>query len=564
MLAGYDFAEASTLATPYVGWMGINEGDPLYAPLQTKSPTTDTQFPVLSPGYPTITVNSATGTAVLSLQVNDTIKPEVVTARIDYGSDTNYGTFSTSSPGFSRTPTVSLPWILNQVYHYRLTLSDPAGNITTTGDYVYGSNIDTTPPSVSMTSPANGATVTGTVTLSATATDNVGVTGVQFKLGGSNLGSAVTGAGPAYSVSWDTTTATYGPHTLTAVAGDAAGNTATSSVSITVNNPVSPPVISAVSAGSISSSGGTVTWTTDKASDSQVAYGTTTGYGSASVLYPALVTSHSINLTGLAASTTYHYQVLSRDAQGNLASSGDFTFTTAAPPVGPQPLLQIHADASEVSGVTNGSIVTPGVAPAGFTGTVVVNGSGSVNFAPAQVGNGVFFQSCCSNYNTAYYKFTGAGVGSIFNVNQGQISFYLKSRYSFAQRQVSAPSKRYAFDVRDGNVGNHLFNFLTQVTSGYLQFNYTVAGSPQYYFVPKGTEDLLFGNGVPLKVALTWDGSVVNLYLNDTLVKSTPYIKPTPNWTAASNFDLGAYEYFSFGGYNVSDDVIDEFTVTGQ
>jgi hypothetical protein len=57
---------------------------------------------------------------------------------------------------------------------------------------------------------------------------------------------------------------------------------------------------------------------------------------------------------------------------------------------------------------------------------------------------------------------------------------------------------------------------------------------------------------------------VVNLYLNDTLVKSTPYIKPTPNWTAASNFDLGAYEYLTAGGYNGSDDVIDEFTVTGQ
>jgi uncharacterized protein (TIGR03437 family) len=39
--------------------------------------------------------------------------------------------------------------------------------------------------------------------------------------------------------------------------------------------------------------------------------------------------------------------------------------------------------------------------------------------------------------------------------------------------------------------------------------------------------------------------------------------KPTPNWSAASNFDVGAYEYLTFGGYDASDDIIDELTVTG-
>ena len=61
-------------------------------------------------------------------------------------------------------------------------------------------------------------------------------------------------------------------------------------------------------------------WTTDKAADSQVAYGTTDAYGLLSALVSTLTTSHTVNLTGLSASTTYHYQVLSRDANGNLAS----------------------------------------------------------------------------------------------------------------------------------------------------------------------------------------------------------------------------------------------------
>jgi hypothetical protein len=62
-------------------------------------------------------------------------------------------------------------------------------------------------------------------------------------------------------------------------------------------------------------------------------------------------------------------------------------------------------------------------------------------------------------------------------------------------------------------------------------------------------------------VSLAWDGSTIKLYLNGALVKSSAYSAVTPNWTAASNFDLGAYEYQTFGGYNVSDDIIDEFTV---
>ena len=95
---------------------------------------------------------------------------------------------------------------------------------------------DTTPPTVSITAPADGATVSGTaVTVSATAADNVGVAGVQFKLDGANLGAEDTTS--PYSVTWNTTTATNGSHTLTAVARDAAGNTTTSAgVSVTVNN----------------------------------------------------------------------------------------------------------------------------------------------------------------------------------------------------------------------------------------------------------------------------------------------------------------------------------------
>ena len=100
---------------------------------------------------------------------------------------------------------------------------------------------DTTPPTVSLSAPNGGATVSGSgVTLAATAGDNVGVVGVQFKLDGGNLGTEQT-ASP-YAVSWNTTVVANGLHTLTAVARDAAGNTTTSSsVSVTVSNTAPPP-----------------------------------------------------------------------------------------------------------------------------------------------------------------------------------------------------------------------------------------------------------------------------------------------------------------------------------
>ena len=56
------------------------------------------------------------------------------------------------------------------------------------------------------------------MTLTANATDNVGVTGVQFQLDGTNVTGPMTVVGPAYTYSWNSKTATNGPHTLTAIA----------------------------------------------------------------------------------------------------------------------------------------------------------------------------------------------------------------------------------------------------------------------------------------------------------------------------------------------------------
>ena len=208
---------------------------------------------------------------------------------------------------------------------------------------------DWTAPTVSITSPAAGAQVSGNVTITAAASDTVGVAGVQFKVDGVNLGSRDNYA--PYSASWNTSTAAAGTHTLTAVAQDTSGNTRTSAaVTVTVGaaappTDTTPPVISAVTASSVTSSGATIAWTTNEASDSQVEYGSTTAYGSTSTPNPALVTTHSTALS-LSANTLYHFRVRSRDAAGNLATSGDFTLTTAAVADTTPPTVSISAPAA--------------------------------------------------------------------------------------------------------------------------------------------------------------------------------------------------------------------------
>jgi thermitase len=94
---------------------------------------------------------------------------------------------------------------------------------------------DTAPPSVSFTSPSSGGNVSGTVTLQVSASDNVAVSSVSFSVDGVHQGSDTSSP---FSYSWNTTTVTNGSHTLSATATDAAGNSSSASVTVTVNNPV--------------------------------------------------------------------------------------------------------------------------------------------------------------------------------------------------------------------------------------------------------------------------------------------------------------------------------------
>src|SRR5882724_2403332 len=129
---------------------------------------------------------------------------------------------------------ISLAWIPQQAFA-QLTLAQLIGCVPGLLPCP-----DTTPPTVRITSPASGATVSGTITVTADASDNVGVAGVQFNYNGTNFGAEDTSS--PYTATAYTNNVPDGSYTLTAVARDAAGNQTTSApVTITVSNAPPPP-----------------------------------------------------------------------------------------------------------------------------------------------------------------------------------------------------------------------------------------------------------------------------------------------------------------------------------
>jgi hypothetical protein len=255
--------------------------------------------------------------------------------QVEYGPTPAYG----SSTVLESRPALAHAALLSDLtpattYHFRLRSGTGPGPTVVSDDAEFTTPavaVDSAPPSVLIMNPAPGSSVSGTVAASANATGNKGVASVQFMLDGTELGAPVTAA--PFVFPWDTTGAPEGPHTLGAIARDAAGNSATAVVSVVVSN--TPPVISPPSIGAAAANRVDVLWTTDQRADSAVEYGPTSAYGSATPVNPAHGTGHAMTLSGLSPGTLYHYRVKSRNAAGVPAVSGDYTFTTLGAAGGP-------------------------------------------------------------------------------------------------------------------------------------------------------------------------------------------------------------------------------------
>lgn len=180
---------------------------------------------------------------------------------------------------------------------------------------------DVTPPVVTITSPAAG-NVSGNINISASATDNIIVSGVQFQLNGTNFGTEILSS--PFSIPWNTLSYTNGPYSISAIARDGAGNRDTSTVVIvTVNNTISDTIaptvaITGPAAGNVS---GTVT-ITGNATDNIGVAGVQflldgVNLGAEDITSPYSGTWNS----STAASGTHVLTARARDTSGNVTTS---------------------------------------------------------------------------------------------------------------------------------------------------------------------------------------------------------------------------------------------------
>lgn len=197
--------------------------------LQTN--TSDTTAPSVSVTGPT---NNATVSGTVNFTANAT--DNVGVAGVQFRVNGNVvGTEDTTSPYSTSFNTTTL---VNGTYTLTATARDAANNVTTSAPITLVINnpvVDLIAPTVGVASPTSNQTVAGNTTLTASATDNVGVASVRFNVNGNAIGTAINTA--PYSFVLDTTTLTNGSHSITAIATDAAGNSTTSAaVTINVSN----------------------------------------------------------------------------------------------------------------------------------------------------------------------------------------------------------------------------------------------------------------------------------------------------------------------------------------
>ena len=287
--------------------------------------TTPPTVSLASPG------SSVSGTQILTANASDT---QSGIASVQFLLDGQPLATVTAAP-------YTFSWNTTSVSNSQHTLTaiatDGAGNTATTAT-VTVTVLDTTPPTVSLASP--GSSVSGTQILTANASDTQsGIASVQFLLDGQPL-ATVTAA--PYTFSWDTTSVSNSQHTLTAIAKDGAGNTATTApVTVTVLD-TTPPTVSLASLPS--SVSGTQILTAN-ASDTQSGIASVQFLLDGQPLATVTAAPYTFSWDTTSVSNSQHtLTAIAKDGAGNTATSAPVTVTVANTVVTPTeiPVISFH------------------------------------------------------------------------------------------------------------------------------------------------------------------------------------------------------------------------------
>lgn len=277
-----------------------------------------------------VNLTSLTSTGVvLSWYTN-----ENTTTELDYGTTTSYGSSIASGTSLaSGLRTVPLGGLSNNtVYFYKISATD-SDSLTTQYNGSFNTLDAIAPNFIGVTAGAissSGAIVSWT-------TDEPATTRLKFGTGsftGLTANQAALTLGHVVSLNNLNAGTTYNYRVIGIDGSNNSGESSTYSFSTATTTGFPPLTITSVASGSVSNTGASITWTTNNLSDTRVIYSTllsglfgstplsgSTGVPSSSYINSSLVTSHSAELTGLAAGQTYWYKAVSNDIFNQIASS---------------------------------------------------------------------------------------------------------------------------------------------------------------------------------------------------------------------------------------------------
>ncbi len=290
----------------------------------TYSPPTPTPFPspdAIPPVISSVAASSITQTSATIIWTTD----ESSNTQVEYGTTTAYGTSTTLNTSLVTTHSALLSGLSPvTLYHYRVKSKDAAGNLATSNDFTFTTSIP--PPQISGVQAGNitdtSATIIWTTDKPTTSKVNYGLTS-SYTTSTVKNNTLVT----SHSVSLGGLSPSTPYHYQ--VESTASGNLTSVSADQTFTTTATPtlPAISNIQSTNTTFSSATITWATDKPSDSQVEYGSTTAYGASTTLNTSLVTAHSVLLSGLSTGTTYNFRVKS----GGSVSINQTFYTPALP-----------------------------------------------------------------------------------------------------------------------------------------------------------------------------------------------------------------------------------------
>jgi type VI protein secretion system component Hcp len=284
------------------------------------APPTDRSAPQIS----NVAANNLTETtATINWETN-----ESADSQVEYGLNTNYGSFSTLDGNLVTSHAIALSNLTaNTTYHFRVRSKDAAGNLAISNDFTFTTARDTQAPVMSNIAASS---ITMTSAQISWNSDEPADSQVEYGLN-TNYGSLSTIDGnfvTSHAMPLLDLTANTIYH-YRVRSKDAAGNLAISNdFTFTTARDTEAPAISNIVITAITANSAQIKWNTNELSDSRVEYGADSTMFAASVVDTNFVTTHVASLLNLKSHTIYYFRITAKDNAGNATISAIQNFTT--------------------------------------------------------------------------------------------------------------------------------------------------------------------------------------------------------------------------------------------